>query len=213
MLSLLATEGAHDAERAIREKARALVYRAREFGWKGPPFDPHVLASLNGIRVREGAPDMEQDALIRPIKERELEIVFNPVPPETRQRFSICHEIAHTLFPDAYEIAHYRHDRKNRDPGQELESLCDLAAAEMLLPAVTFEPELATAGASLATMDALRERYNASREAVLLRIAALSAQPLAVGILTLRHKPTEERKRNQGTFDFLPPPQPNYGSR
>jgi hypothetical protein len=205
---LLAAEGEYDAEHVIRKKARALVARETVRGWTGPPYDPLILASLMGIRAREGSPDMTHDALIRPLTDRHLEIVWSPTPPATRRRFSICHEIVHTFFPDAYEIAHYRHERAKRDPDQELESLCDLGASELLLPASSFGPDLDAHGVSLATMDLLRERYEASREATLLRIASLADEPLAVAILCFRHKPVEQRKLGQGSFDFAPGPRP-----
>ncbi|MDB4954687.1 MAG: ImmA/IrrE family metallo-endopeptidase [Myxococcales bacterium] len=194
---------AASAEAAVRLKARAIVRDARSLGWTGPPFDPEVLASLRGIHVVEGPATLDHDALIRPRPDRSLEIVWNPLPAPTRRRFSICHEIAHTLFADAYETIHYRGASRSRpDPDDELEVLCDVAASEFLLPYPEFQSDLDQAGVSLTAMDQLRERYQASREAVLLRIAGTTPEPIAVVILRNRLKPTETRKLAQASFAF-----------
>lgn len=197
------------AEAAVRLKARALIEEARRLGWAGPPFDPELLASLRGIHVVEGPASLEHDALIRPRPDRSLEIVWNPSPPITRRRFSIFHEIAHTLFPDAYETIHFRGASRGRlNPEDELELLCDIAAAEFLLPYPEFQTDLDAHGVSLSAMDALRERYQASRESVLLRIAGTTDHPIAVAILRHRLKPTEMRRLAQTAFAFDAGPQP-----
>jgi hypothetical protein len=197
------------AEAAVRMKARAVVKEVRRLGWSGPPFDPELLASLRGIHVIEGPASLDHDALIRPRADRSLEIVWNPVPPLTRRRFSICHEIAHTLFPDAYETIHYRGASRGRpDPEDELEILCDIAASEFLLPYPEFQTDLDEHGVSLDAMDTLRDRYQASRESVLLRIAGTTDHPIAVAILRHRLKPTESRKLAQASFSFEKGPKP-----
>ncbi len=201
--------GLKDPEEAVRQKARALVEEARGCHWSGPPFDPEMLASIRGITVVEGTPALGHDALIRPRAGHKLEIVWNPSPPPTRRRFSICHEIAHTLFPDAYDVVHYRDaQREKSDPHHELEALCDIAAAEFLLPLAEFKRDLKALGISLDTMDELRDRYEASREAVLLRMVAVTSKPIAIATLSWRHKPKEERAMRQGRFGFADAPRP-----
>jgi len=118
---------------AITEKARGLVFQALERGWQGPPFDPFGLAQLLAI---ETLPTSEVlDARTVPIGANRFRIEFNPDRPPRRIRYSIFHEIAHTLFPDCAEMIRNRgaHNASRRDDWQ-LETLCNIAAAEFLLP-------------------------------------------------------------------------------
>src|SRR5947209_3764841 len=93
--------------------------------------------------------------------------------PETRQRFSIAHEISHTFFPE-YHTKHWcRSDgrfRQRNNPDDHLEFLCDTAAAELLLPRPWFPEDAATVttGAGLLS---LAQKYGVSRDATLRRFA------------------------------------------
>jgi hypothetical protein len=123
--------------------------------------------------------------------------------------FSICHEITHTLFPDCYETVRHRGRKElNRDREFELELLCDLGAAELLMPAEHFAADLARLGTSLQAVKGLRSRYAASGEAVLIRVAQTSSEPCAVVFLSERLKPVEERAAKTPEFDlgFAPVP-------
>jgi hypothetical protein len=84
----------------ITQRARAVVFDAIQNGWSGPPFDPLALAEYLkiGIVPREDI----AEARIVP-SGSQLTIEFNPNRPRGRVRYSICHEIAHTLFPDCKE--------------------------------------------------------------------------------------------------------------
>jgi hypothetical protein len=138
---------------------------------------------------------MDVSAFIHPLDEETLEIVWNPDLSASRRSFSICHEIAHTFFPDAFELVHFRHAARGRfDPDRELEELCDVAAAELLMPRDSFATDLRQCGVSANGFDGLRIRYGASREAIALRAMDLSEQACAVAIISERLKPTEERR-------------------
>jgi Zn-dependent peptidase ImmA (M78 family) len=176
----------------IRERARALVAEARQFGWNGPPFDPRTLASFLGIRLSPDSLAPGHDAFIVPRKGQQLEIIFDNAQPQTRQNFSICHEICHTLFPDAYEMVRNRYERRERfDPDHELEQLCDTGAAEILLPVEEFRGDIAESGFGLAAVPALRDRYQASREAVIRRMVQLHQGASVAVFLEYRLKPSE----------------------
>ncbi len=131
--SVLALSGKRDPLEAITAKARDLVFRALEQGWQGPPFDPFALAELLGI---ETVPTSEVlDARTVPLAGNRFKIEFNPDRPRRRTRYSIFHEIAHTLFPDCGHMIRNRgaHTASRTDDWQ-LETLCNIAAAEFLLP-------------------------------------------------------------------------------
>jgi Zn-dependent peptidase ImmA (M78 family) len=206
---LEACPGVGDPEEAIRQRARALVDQARALGWSGPPFDPELLAELRGIKVRPSGHELHQDALIRLSEHAQMEIVWNQNRARTRSRFSICHEISHTFFPDCFEEVRYR-ECTSDDPGRRdvVEQLCDVGAAELLMPAAAFAADLAPLSISCATMDVLRERYQASREAVAIRMIQLSARPCAVAFLSDRLKPAERRSLSQRSFAFVTAPEP-----
>jgi hypothetical protein len=195
----------HPAERDPRdvvcELAREMIVRARALGWSGPPFDPVQLASIESIRVRQSDGPMDSDALIRPLADGSLEIVWNQDTPPTRRNFSICHELGHTLFPDAYEVVRHRSARR-RDPEDELERLCDAAAAEILMPREEFVRDLTELDLDGDAISTLATRYAASTEATARRVATLSDRSCAVVVLTLRLKLTEERRAKQRGLDF-----------
>lgn len=107
-------------EEIIREKARGLVRYAMGLGWGGPPFDPGILASLIGIKIVPVELPSSIDAMIVPAGDGRLSILLNRVITQhERQNFSICHEIAHTFFPDCAEyiwIRAKRHEKANLYP-------------------------------------------------------------------------------------------------
>lgn len=206
--ALMSDRGDHeDPSSVIRGAVRDLADGARQYGWAGPPFDPFVLAELQGIRVSAGPPGMPNDALIRPLSSGDLEIVWSPAAPLARRNFSVFHEIGHTLFPDCFELVRHRRDRDRFDPDRELEGLCDMAASELLMPDPEFPGDLAKRGGlAAAAVEALAARYAASREAVARRAVALQRAPCLAVFLSERHKPADGVKVEQGAFDFYEAP-------
>ena len=66
-------------------------------------------------------------------------IEYNPNRPRERRRYSVAHEIAHTLFPDCAKRVRHRGSHHGKRPGSDdwqLEALCNIAAAEILMPVV-----------------------------------------------------------------------------
>jgi len=164
--------------------SRQLVLRAMSEGWRGPPFDPVSLALMRGISVEPRA-DI-QDARVVPIGDQDFRIEFNPNRPLARIRYSVAHEIAHTLFRDC------RTEIRNRGGSEELdandwhlEMLCNIAAAEILMPFNSL-PELDDVAVSIELVTELRRKYEVSTEAVLLRIAKLSRRSLCAFALSRR---------------------------
>ena len=182
--ALLKAQGGDDPEIAIRERARALIDEVRSFlVWEGPPFDMEALASYRGYSVKTVSGfSTRQDALITPGV-----IAVNEQKPPRRRRYSVAHEIVHTLFPD-YEDELRRAGSFGRDESRataaridpreaELERLCQLGAAELLMPRFAFEPELRARGLSLPTILALSELFDTSVEASARRGVELSTTP------------------------------------
>jgi len=162
---------------AIQEKARQLVLEAIEHGWSGPPFDPFDLAEILGIRI---VPSQEvADASLTP-EGRGYRIDYNPSQSRRRIRFSIAHELAHTLFPDCREQIRNRAARAQMQNDEwQLEMLCNIAAGEILMPA----EDLPLGSSGRITIDDivdLQEKYDVSIEAILLRLVRLERRHCAV---------------------------------
>jgi len=177
---LLESAKTQDPIAAITERARKVVLDAIDSGWSGPPFDPLRLADHLGLRVLPT--DDVRDA--RTIPEAEagagVRIEFNPNRSRGRVRYSIAHEIAHTFFPDCAEQIRNRsrHAELTADEWQ-LEAICNIGAAELLMPFGSL-PEARTLALNMESILALREQFDVSMEALLIRIVRAAEQPLAM---------------------------------
>jgi O-acetyl-ADP-ribose deacetylase (regulator of RNase III) len=175
--SVLAFAGDNDPIRAMEQRARELALKAMDEGWTGPPYDPLALAEWRNIRL--AARDDIADARTVPSEDGQLVLEFNPLRPRGRLRFSIAHEIAHSLFEDCREAVRYREGREplTRDNWQ-LEVLCNIGAAELLMPLGSFS-ELAGQTLSIRTILELRKRFDVSVESCLIRLVKLARRPTA----------------------------------
>lgn len=191
--ALIRSSGGGDPVQIIRSKAKAMVRSAKQSGWKGPPYDPLHLASLRGIRSRQTDGLFSAEAQLTPMQGRQLLLEFNPDRAPARKNYSISHELAHTLFDDCYETVHQRKsDPKAFDPEQEVEHLCQVGAAEILMPEEDFLADMGAVGLSLKAIPQLCHRYQASREAVARRMLALTTDTAALVLLSRRLKPVEK---------------------
>jgi Zn-dependent peptidase ImmA (M78 family) len=192
---LVRATGAVDAPAAIRLKARELIQLfVASFGEPTMPINVDVLASLRGIGRSEDMPRHSADAEIVPDGTGGVTMRVNPDRPETRQRFSVAHEISHTFFPDYSTKRWCRPDARFRDrtnPDEYLEMLCDIAAAELLFPQPWFSTDAATV-ADASGLVCLATTYHASREATIRRYAETSPESLAAVFFTWKLKPTQK---------------------
>lgn len=176
--SVIALAGDEDPVSAVTEKARAVVLRALDAGWTGPPFDPVELADLLGIQATPNA-DI-RDARTVPIARNQVRIEFNPQRPRGRLHYSLAHEIAHTLFPDFADTVRDRAARSElKGDDWQLESLCNVAAAELLMPfgamsSVTARPT------DIEHLLSQQKLFDVSTEALFIRTARLSEIPSAM---------------------------------
>lgn len=158
--------------------ASAVALDAMQTGWSGPPFDPFKLAEHLGISV---VPREEvSDARIVQMSDGRFQIEYNPNRPRARVRYSIAHDLAHTLFPDCSEMVRHRLSRNEQQQDDwQLEMLCNIAAAEFLMPVGSF-PTLKEEAADIDHLLTLRTRFDVSTEALLLRVVKLTEQPIAM---------------------------------
>lgn len=165
-----------DPVEVMESRIRSVVLRAMDEGWTGPPFDPVELARVLNlpIEARGDIPDARTVS-----RGQELIIEYNPLRPRARVRFSIAHEIAHTLFPDcANAIRNRGGDAIPKDDDWQLEMLCNIGAAELLMPAGEL-PQFDYSNLTIANLIELRKKFDVSTEAILVRTSKLSSIPCA----------------------------------
>lgn len=162
---------------AMENRARKLVLQAMDNGWGGPPFDPLALATLLGIRT-EARGDIP-DARLRSQDNDQLLLEYNPMRPRGRLRFSIAHEVAHSLFSDCREeVRHRSGDTASRSDNWQLEVLCNIGAAELLMPLGSF-PQLGDSVPTMEQIAEIRKTFDVSVEACLIRSIKLATSPSA----------------------------------
>lgn len=183
--SVLALDSDSDSDfnpiEIIISKSRKLVFQAKEDGWKGPPFNPIKIAEMLGIEIE--ANSNVKDA--RLINTDECPIIqFNPMQPRERVRFSIAHEVAHSLFPDWKQEIRHRNGNEQKTDAWQLEMLCNLAAAEMVLPMGSLSPEAETQ--SIEDLMVKRRQFDVSAEAYLIRTVNISPQPIGLFVASVK---------------------------
>jgi hypothetical protein len=103
-------------------------------------------------------------------------IVVNANDRTERQRFTACHEIAHITLGVATEHG----DREGAFPGRSPnEILCDVFAAELLLPSHLARPIVEESDLEFAAVQNLAKTFGASLSAAGSRFAALCDRPCA----------------------------------
>jgi len=172
--------GDRDPVQVIIEKTRQRIVAALDSGWAGPPYDPIELATRH-LRLDVIATDAVREARTVPVG-KSARIEFNPNRPRERRRFSIAHEIAHTVFPDYAARVRHRGTNHAEQPAADewqLEALCNIAAAEILMPIGSL-PAISRETLSIDALGKLRPQYDVSMEAVLIRAVGMADFPCAV---------------------------------
>jgi Zn-dependent peptidase ImmA (M78 family) len=94
-----------------------------------------------------------------------------------RQRFTVCHELAHIVLGLPSQHGNLPWWSYAKRPLAEI--LCDVFAAELLLPHDLFQPEAERAVIGLAAIEELAARFQASLTATGSRYGAVVSAPLA----------------------------------
>ncbi|WP_277508599.1 ImmA/IrrE family metallo-endopeptidase [Ereboglobus sp. PH5-5] len=196
-------------QETIRRLARTMVADAKTQGWNEVPFDPELLAELHGIEVRCANEDIKAEARLMPLPDCRLQIEYASDAPETRRRFSICHEIAHTFFPDCFEQVQHRRQAQNHDRiHAELEQLCHVGAGELLMPVDEFTVAIAERPPDMSVASEIAQQFNASHEAALRRMVDLTDTVCCLIWLSERLKPAQQKNAGPELDLGLPGPLP-----
>jgi hypothetical protein len=187
----LASPGTPDAELVIRLAKDTLD----ELGLQ-PAINHEIVASYRDvIRIEEA--DIPWSGHISQTQEG-LVITVRASHPRTRKRFTVFHEILHTYMRGFGIQTQYRcHPGAPSDTlgprDRALEQLCDLGAAELLLPRAPFLDDLAGKPVTLDLVEQLAEHYDASLEATARRVVAVHLQPTLLLALEPACKPSQPR--------------------
>jgi hypothetical protein len=223
VLSLIKSGGAEplDPRAEVLRRARALCDRLRVFGSVPDPRKRiEMLASLAGIKVAPmsgtGLGTGTREALVYQDADGSRRAFYDPTYSEGRVNFSIAHEIIHSFFPNSTRGARFRSlSAEGSREANELERLCDLGAAELLMPTEEFLAAL-NGQWGLACVPALCERFGSSYEATTYRLATTSARVALAGLLQYRRRKDEERAVGRALQQHLfddetpQPPAPRY---
>ncbi len=178
--------GQVSAEDEVRTRARERFAQAdrilREIDdhWAPPPVDPVLIAQALGYRCVSVDESGLDDAMIM-VQNGTPTILFRRGRSLVRTRFSIFHELAHTLFPD-FRNNPLMFGTRVRHFGRQgfLEHLCDVAAAEFAMLIDLFKNDLVRAGFAVSSVEGLCRRYGASQEVVCRRMVECDLQPCAL---------------------------------
>jgi hypothetical protein len=160
-------------EFSVTQKARGFVSKVNPTAIP-VPMDPYLKEVQAVLRVET---DMEPDEAGYSIAlGGKCYICVNGNDREERQRFTICHEIAHIVLglPSEHKAQPWWSAKRPL-----AERLCDIFAAELLLPEKLFQPLAEDAAVSLASIETLASDFCASFTATGSRYAATVSTPCA----------------------------------
>ncbi len=164
---------------AVMDEATA-VWRARELVRK-------IRSDVIPVRVEQYAAEIGAEIRVEALEPDEGGCSFeaggkrficvNAADRRTRQRFTICHEIAHFVLKLPSEHTNSPAWSYTRRPPNEI--WCDVFAAELLLPAHLFGSKVALSEMGLGAVSSLADEFDASLPATGSRFAAVAENPCA----------------------------------
>lgn len=182
--SVLLLAAGNDPVESVVRAARDRLLEAVDSGWDPPPYDPFGLAAALGIPLRPVTGGFDARTVPDGTSPVGVRLEYDPGRPAGRLRFSLAHEIAHTLFPDVAEQIRNRTgtgavETFDGPDDWQLELLCNVGAAELLMPAQTLQ-DLRIDGLDLRDLMRRREQLQVSTEALLRRLVTLTEKPVTM---------------------------------
>lgn len=188
-------------ENYILQKCNELLKNA---GVQRFPVEPKILASFQDIRRIIEKP-MQKAGILKPLKSGGAIVFLRKPDSIKRKRFTCCHEISHTFFPDyqlkpqqrvGQEVGEYQ-------KGDQVEYLCDFGASELLMPSFLFFPLLIQKGFKVSTLLQLSDEFISSLEATALKMVKQNPQKTAVVIWEEKYKPSQYPQATAPTLPGL----------
>lgn len=201
--SIVAETGLDPVAGAIR-LAADLVKLA---GLEKPGHSLDALASFQDAKIEEI--EMQDAGMLTDVREWpdarfSFLIHVNAADSRARKNFSICHEIGHTLMPNYNGNSGPRCDAQTMrwDKGDEEEYLCDVAAAELLMPRREFVPRLRGCGMRIEAIRELAEEFGASLEATAVNVVGANVDDVAVLVWELDWNKNQKKGAVNPTLPF-----------
>lgn len=168
------------------------------------PIDLKILASFCDIK-KILSKEIQEAGILVPLIKGGAEIYLRKTDSDKKQRFTCCHEIAHTFFPDYQLKPQKRVDRETGEYRAEnwVEYLCDLGASELLIPSFLFQPKFFNFGFSIASLIKLSDEFGSSLEATAIKMIKQAPGKTALIIWEEKYKPTEGAIKNSSTLPGL----------
>jgi IrrE N-terminal-like domain len=174
--AFIEANGMRDPGDAIVDCAIDLL---EEVGIDKPPVNLHIVASFQRVKEIQRVRMSHAGRLIPVGSDYVIQVKTSDKP--SRQNFTAAHEIGHTILL-SYRAAPSM--IKDRTTGfypqkQEEEYLCDLAAAELLMPSSFFWPLVESKELSLDLVEALSQVFGSSRTATAIWLVHTGLWPCA----------------------------------
>lgn len=154
-----------------------------------PPIDLSKIISRFGIHNPVFTKLPHQQGMIVPYRGIP-QVIINETDKSTRQRFTQAHELIELLFlelPGGFRI-----DRlKSNIFGTRKEKICQIGAANLLMPGESFKPKARQLGISFRTAEILAEEYEVSLIAALFRLTDVFPNKATVILWKMKNKPSE----------------------
>lgn len=169
--------GLRSADQGMCSLARQAI---RPFIHDELPFDMHKIAKPRMISDISSEPlGRRQHAVLIP-KKGGFHVKLNQLLPKVRQRFGLAHEIGHTFFFNVDSETPFRpYHHLGRDPIEE--RLCNIFAAEVLMPGERLVADVASLGSCTADKFlSLARIYGVSNQYAAIRITGLRVWNMAV---------------------------------
>lgn len=140
------------------------------------------LASFRDTKIERCAMRAAGELIWRANEESEFLILVNQDHSRQRQNFSICHEFGHLIMPNYNPAQGRRVDMETMrwNAEEEEEYLCDVAAAEILMPRRLFRPRLRGCGLCIEALNELSEEFDTSLEATAINVVRTGLDDVAV---------------------------------
>lgn len=151
---------------------------ARQFRAAYAPLTPQRLAAGIGVEVVLAVLPPGQDGVLD-LERRQILIAQDQNP--RRQRFTLAHEVMHYLIRHDDEALSLLHEHfQGTQLETQLETLCNLGASELLLPAEALEKALQQQGLRARLIVQLAEQYQVSEEAAVVALSERHRQELLI---------------------------------
>ena len=132
-------------------------------------------------------------------------VIVNENDPPARQRFTEAHELMEYVFKPLHVRRSWNGQRVGNLPQNKKEQLCNLGAAELLMPKQLFIDQVRGRKVGFEAARDLTSIFHVSLTAALVRMVRLSHEPYAVVLFRHKHKPSElkEMQRTPTQMNLL----------